>query len=99
MSVDNGELVAALRRVIDLGNAWVGFDSSHGFGDELLLAIGPDVLNALEVCDQCQRQDRDVFDAYHITNPLLERKQTYWGKFCSDWCADKWRRTLTVRDA
>lgn len=36
----------ALIRVAALGDSWVGFDSTHHFGDALLNAIGPTALRA-----------------------------------------------------
>jgi hypothetical protein len=42
---------AALSRLRDLGSGWVGFDDSHHYGDAVLKAIGPDVLNALDAAE------------------------------------------------
>jgi len=40
---ENTENIDALRRVVALGNEWVGFDDSHHYGDALLTAVGPEI--------------------------------------------------------
>ena len=45
----------ALARVAALASSWVGFDDSHHYGDAVLKAIGPDVLNRDEMANRCDR--------------------------------------------
>jgi hypothetical protein len=44
---ENTQNVEALKRLIALGDGWVGLDDSHHYGDAILVAVGPDILNAL----------------------------------------------------